>query len=156
MNRRVGAYGGAFVPLEPGVWAVEGLEHRLYCVETAAAADRALRLFSPEFLQRPGALFSLLSEQERAMFMEVYNEVWQFRHDPQAPLRFADFEEFAMNSKEIFRQIMAKTPPEERMEGLPPEERVKGLAPEERLLGLSEEERERLLKLLLAQRDSRA
>ena len=41
----------------------------------------------------------------------------------------------------VWRDILADTPPEERLEGLSAEDRLKGLSAEERLKGLSVEER---------------
>ena len=60
----------------------------------------------------------------------------------------------------VWRDILADTPPDERLEGLSAEERLKGLSAEERLEGLSVEERlrglsgeelERLQRLLQKQ-----
>jgi hypothetical protein len=51
----------------------------------------------------------------------------------------------------VWREILADTPPEERLEGLSAEERLKGLSAEERLKDLSAEELERLRQLLQKQ-----
>ena len=65
--------------------------------------------------------------------------------------------EFAMQHlgseelQRVWRDILADTPPEERLEGLSAEERLKGLSAEERLKGLSAEELERLRQLLQTQ-----
>jgi hypothetical protein len=53
--------------------------------------------------------------------------------------------------KRVWRDILADTPPQERLEGLSAEERLKGLSAEELLKGLSREELERLRQLLQEQ-----
>jgi hypothetical protein len=58
--------------------------------------------------------------------------------------------EFAMQHlgseelQRVWRQILAETPAEERLEGLSVEERLKGLSAEERLKGLSAEDLRKL------------
>jgi hypothetical protein len=149
-REQVQAYRGTFSEIAPGVHEVKGLDYALYCLETEIAGDHILHLFSPSFVQDPSRAFSLLTDDERAIFRQVYREVEQFTRDPRAPLEYADYEVFTMSVEEFAEEIIASMPPErllrhvpvkERLKGLSPEERLKGLSPEERLKGLSPEER---------------
>lgn len=107
-----------------------------------------LKLFSRSFLRDPRGLFSLLDDAERSIFVQVYGQVEQFKREPQAPLRYEDFEEFAMSMQEFVAAMLAQMSPEDRLRGLSPEERLKGLAPEEWLRGVSPEDLARGLRSL--------
>jgi hypothetical protein len=130
--RMMEAYGGRVAQEAPGVWAVRGLAHPLYCIETRAAGDHVLRFFSPDMLRRPRALMTLLDAEERGIFRAIYNEVEQFKRDPQKALRYAKMEELIMSLDELYDEIIANIPPERRLKGLKPEDRLKGLSRAER------------------------
>src|SRR5258708_17935545 len=88
--------GGTFVALSAGTWEVRGLGHLLYVIETEEVSDHVLHLFSCSFLRNPFSVLPLLSDAERAMFVELVDEVQQFRRRAWARLRYADCEEVAM------------------------------------------------------------
>ena len=61
-----------------------------------------------------------------------------------------------MSWDEIGDIILPGMSAERRLKGLSLEERLKGMTPEDRLKGLSEEERQRLLQLLLDQKQKQS
>lgn len=176
------AYQGEFVTLAKGIHQVTGQPHPTFCIETDLVEEPLLRLFSPLFLKDPKAVFDLLTQEERAIFYQVYREIEQFKADPQAALKYADYEVFQMSMQEMVASFLKSLPAEEvlrhynaeeRLRGLPAEERLRGLPVEERLRGLpakdrlkgldvqdiaslSEEEREHLRRLLASQEKGEA
>src|SRR5580658_7154191 len=77
----------------------------------------------------------LLSDDERAILREVFNEAAQFRQDPDIGLRYPDYEEVVMSQEEFAEAMMQNLPPEKRLKGLSPRDRLKGLSPRDRLEG---------------------
>lgn len=67
-RRRVEEFRATLHDVEPGIHEVRGRDHLMYVIETEVAGDHILRLLSPEFRKDPMGLFSLLSEEERAIF----------------------------------------------------------------------------------------
>src|SRR5262249_54108247 len=102
----------------------------------AGAGRVLLRATSRSFLRDPMAAVPLLTGVERRMLMEIVDDMRQFRQDPMARLRYADYDEVNMSLEQFMEAMIEKFPPEIRLKGLAPEERVKGLAPEERVKGL--------------------
>jgi hypothetical protein len=166
--QQVRAYGGQMATLAPGIHQIKGPAHPCYCVETELVQEPILRLFSPTFLRDPKGVYDLLSEEERAIFIQVYREVEQFKADPQAALKYADYEVFKMSMQEMVTSLLKGLPTEEvlrhydaqevlrhydaqevlrhydaqeRLKGLPAQERLKGLPAQERLEGLPAQER---------------
>jgi hypothetical protein len=150
LREQLGRRRGTATLLGPGTWEVRGMDHLLYCIETEEVSDHVLHVFSRSFLRDPMAVVPLLTVEERAMVIEIFGDVKQFRQDQTARLRYADYDEVAMSLEQFMEALVEKFPPEIRVKGLAPEDRMKGLAPEELIEGLSPEERQRLLEILLA------
>ncbi len=130
---------------QPGIWALEGgaVNHRTWVLETGALAGLEhplLTLFSPQFLSQAPQTYAQLSQGGyNEMVGYMAQQIRQFN---------ARGVEFAMQhlgaEKEmgqIWRDLLASLPPEERLAGLSLEQRLAGLPPEERLAGLSPKER---------------
>jgi hypothetical protein len=152
-RRRAEAYGGVFGVVEPGLWRLDGLAHRVYVVETEVVDDPLLRFFSEELLRRPRAVFEgLETEEQRRLMVELFAEVEQLKRRPLARMSYIDYKEFEMNFEESLEQLLRRMSPATRRRVMPvdlltPEERLEGLKPEERLAGLKLEERLAGLKL---------
>jgi hypothetical protein len=105
----------------------------------AGLSHPLLTLFSPRFLQdAAGTYVALQQGGYTEMVTYLAQQIHLFRRLGK---------EFAMQHlgsdelQRVWRDILADTPPEERLEGLSAEDRLKGLSAEERLKGLSVEER---------------
>ena len=117
--------------------------------ELAGLSHPLLTLFSPRFLQDATGTYDALQQGGYTeMVTYLAQQIHLFRRLGK---------EFAMQHlgsdelQRVWRDILADTPPEERLEGLSAEERLKGLSVEERLRGLSGEELERLQQVLQEQ-----
>jgi hypothetical protein len=147
----------------PGVWCLQGglVIHPTWVLETeelAGLSHPLLTLFSPRFLEDAAGTYDALQEGGYTeMVTYLAQQIHLFRRlGKEFAMQHLGSEEL----QRVWREILADTPPEERLEGLSAEERLKGLSAEERLKGVSVEERlrglsgeelERLQRLLQTQ-----
>jgi hypothetical protein len=124
-------------------------------VETGKAAERGrtehlLYTFSRAFLERPMQVPPLDPEDAR-VYVWLYQQVQQFKR-ARGAMAVKDVDTFERSMMEFFEsltaehpelidRILARCPPEKRLQGLAPEDRLQGLAPEDRLQGLAPEDR---------------
>jgi hypothetical protein len=148
--------------VERGIWRGHAAGFVVHGVETGKAVERGqtehlLYTFSRAFLSRPAA-HPPLDAEDADVYLWLYQQVEQFRRT-RGPMAVKDFEELKQRMLEVFEslsaddpalidRILARCPPEKRLEGLSPEKRLEGLSPEERLEGLSPEDLEKLKRLL--------
>jgi hypothetical protein len=167
---------------ERGIWRGHFAGFVVHGVETGKAAERGptehlLYTFSRAFLQRPMQVPPLDPEDAR-VYVWLYQQVQQFKRARGAMAvkdvdtfersmmemfeslaaehpelidrilarcppekRLQGFESLAAEHPELIDRILARCPPEKRLQGLAPEDRLQGLAPEDRLQGLAPEDR---------------
>jgi len=137
-----------------GVWCLQGgrviqPNWVLETEELAGLSHPLLTLFSPRFLHDAAGTYDALHQGGYTeMVTYLAQQIHLFRRlGKEFAMQHLGSEEL----QRVWRDILADTPPEERLEGLLPEERLKGLSADELLKGLSREELERLRQLLQKQ-----
>ena len=145
---------------EPGIHLIEGGAYTAYVVETdrvVGLGEPVLTLFSPEFLNHPGAMSELLRIDHADMLCYVIQQIARFRRaEPGFEVQHMT-ENMYQTLEEMEEEILNRLPIERRLRGIatkdllqriPAEERLQGIPAEERLQNLSEEELSRIRKLL--------